>query len=713
MRAIKHIVLAICIVAACGTSNVQAQSMRSADRGRGDLSRLGENLSQMNDNPFGSTVQYDENGNPIEQTENKADTTREKKVRKPLESYFFSDTLRSEKNFMWTIDTRANKVYTGSIDTLLDHFQNDYHFMRTDVGDAYLGNLGGATVPLNYFRRPTDNDFDYTKPFYSYVYTPENVPFYNVKSPFTQLGYITAGQKRYAEDNLTIIHAQNISPSTGFNVTYHNSGTKGIYNWQRSRVKDLSVAVSHTGKKYSVHAGYIYNSISARENGGVTDDWWVTDTLMESSLNVPMKMEDAENTLKNSTFYVVQSLGVPLVRLTEDDFSIADKPAFYIGHAARYTRWKRLYTDTYAGTTYQVTDGSEEVTGTANYYQNWYMSPTATRDTLTESLLSNRVFVQLQPWDRDGIVGVVDAGLGMDNRSYSQFTPDSYLTGYGKVRKDTYYVYGSVEGRFRKYFTWQGHLDYNLGGYRSGDYDIGAQAALSAYIRKRPITLSGSLKMTGKSPSYWVENYFSNHYAWSNSFGREKETRLEVKLSAPYYNFEAGLYHGVLDGKIYYDADSRPQQHNETVNVTGAYLRKDFNAGHFHFGHRAMMQWSSDQTVVPVPLAALYLSYYYQVEAVKNVLTLRIGLDGWYNTRYYAYGYNPALMQFYNQRERELGEYPMVDAFVSAKWKRVRLIVKFQHANQGLTGTNDYFDVLHYPLNQRVLKYGISWNFYD
>ncbi|MBR6831038.1 MAG: putative porin [Tidjanibacter sp.] len=712
MRTERYILLIFTVLALFAMQGLQAQSMRTLDKGRGDISRLGEDLSIMNDNPFGTTVEYDENGNPIEPKQ-QADTTKKERIRKPLESYFFSDTLRSQENFLWNIDTYTNNITTGSIDSLQDNFQNDYHFLRTDVGDAYLGNLGGATVPLNYFRRPTDNNFVFTNPYYSYIYTPDNVPHYNVKKPFTQLGYITAGQKRFAEDNLYVIHAQNVSPSTGFNVTYHNSGTKGIYNWQRSRVKDLSVGVSHTGKRYTMHAGYIYNSISQRENGGVTDDYWITDTLMDSSLNVPTRMSDGQNTLKNNVFYLVQSYGVPLARMGEEDFSMAGKPSFYLGHSVQYNRWKRGYQDTYEGTTYQVTDGSDVVLGKANYYENWYINPTATRDTLSESVLSNRVFIQLQPWDRDGLVGVLDAGLGMDNRRFMSFNMQDYLKGYDLVKKNTYYVYGKIGGKFKKYFDWNGHLNYNLSGYQSGDYDMGVGAAVSAYLRQRPITLSGSLRMTGRSPSYWEENYFSNHYVWNNSFSREKETRMEVKLTAPYYNFEAGLYHSLIDGKIYYDEKSMPTQHNEAVNVTGLYLRKDFNLGNFHLGNRAMLQWSTNQKVVPVPLAALYLSYYYQVVAVKNVLTLRFGVDGWYNTRYYAYGYNPAVMQFYNQRERELGEYPMLDAFVSAKWKRVRLVVKFQHVNQEMFGTNDYFNVLHYPLNQRILKYGLSWNFYD
>ena len=72
-----------------------------------------------------------------------------------------------------------------------------------------------------------------------------------------------------------------------------------------------------------------------------------------------------------------------------------------------------------------------------------------------------------------------------------------------------------------------------------------------------------------------------------------------------------------------------------------------------------------------------FLSYYYEFWVVRDVLRLQIGLDGRYNTRYYAPGYNPALSAFYNQREVEVGNYPYVDAFVMGKWKRMRIFLKY------------------------------------
>ncbi len=702
---------------------MRAQNMRTSDLGRGDINGYNDPMSALGSNPF-DTSEGEEGQMP-------ADTTP-KKPRKPLESFFFDDSTRSRSNFAWYVDLFENGVHEAVIDTLLNGFNLDYPYHKKGVGDAWQGPLGGATIPLAYHDRPDFRDFSFVQPFFTYIYTPETAPFYNVKRPFTRLQYLTAGQKRYAESNFSVIHAQNISPSTGFNLTYHTMGTRGTFINQRTSDTDLSAGFSHTGKRYSAHAGYIFNSIDAHDNGGVVDDRLITDSIFnEGNRGIPFWLrentsgtEGARNLIKSDNFYTVHTYGVPLRRLTEDDFSMSGVPAFYIGYAFRYDRWRRRYTDLRENdATNNMKD--DQYRPSREYYTNWYMDGVKTRDSISETKLSNRVFLQLQPWDRDAIVGTVNAGVGYDVHHYHMFLPDDYLTGRrSRERRDNYYAYGSVDGKFRKYFDWSGRLNFFFAGHRVGDLEAEANAKFSVYLGGHPISLSGRLLYSLESPSYWSENYYSNHYRWSNSFNRENETRFEIKLDAPHWKIEAGLYQSIVSNKIYYtdvyneDAqayirDIKPMQSPDVVSITGVYARKDLTIGKFHFNHRVLLQWSTNQDVVPVPLLSVYLSYYFEFNIVRNVLRAQIGLDGRYNTKYYAFGFNPAIGQFYNQKEKKIGGYPLVDVFAALKWKRMRIFLKVEHASQGLFGTENYFTVLHYPLNTMVFKYGVSWSFYN
>lgn len=665
--------------------------------------------------------------NPYEQTgeegegeqQQTQDSTKKRKIRKPLESYFFSDSIRALNNFMWHVKRDYNRVEIGPLDTMLTDYRIDYPFYREDVGDIAQGALGQTSLPLNYFRRPQFFDFSFASPYYAYTYNMENVPFYNTKRPLIRMNYAESGQKRYREENFGIMVAQNISPTTGFNVDYKSRGTKGQYIWSRTKNHNLSLAVSHTGRRYSIHAAYYNNHIEQQENGGVVGKWAIADTTFSMASGVPMRLADAEaqNTYRNNAFFVTQSYGIPLQRLTESDFSMAGLSAVYIGHSFEYSSWSKVYSDKNAPFINERGHRDENgdfVADTMNYYQNWFINPVQTRDSIYERVISNRVFIQAQPWDRNGVVGTIDAGIGLDLHTYSQFELNDYLTGrYTTEHRTSWFAYGSVSGKIKKYVDWDGDLKFYPSGYRGGDLSVGAHLALTGYLRGHPLILEGRFSLERRSPTYWQENLFSNHYVWNTPLDKENETRLEVKFSVPDYAFEVGAWQGVATNKIYYASDSNVAQYDGSVSLTSVYARKDFRLGGLHLDHRVLLQWSTNQEVVPVPLLSAFLSYYYEFWVVRDVLRLQIGLDGRYNTRYYAPGYNPALSVYYNQREEEVGNYPYMDAFVMAKWKRMRIFLKYQHVNKGLFGNGEYFSAARYPLNPGMFKIGISWGFYD
>ncbi len=694
-----------------GVGRVEAQNISARDMMRAQ--QRGENTNIYGNNPY----QTDEAGE--EEAAPQDTTKKEKKLRKPLESYFFNDSIRALSNFTWSVRQDYNRVKIGSLDTMLTDYRIDYPFYREDVGDIAQGALGQATLPVNYMRRPDNFDFMFAAPYYAYTYNMESVPFYNSKLPLIRMGYIESGQKRYREENFDIMVAQNVSPTTNFNINYKARGTRGQYIRSRTKNHNLSGGFSHTGKRYSVHMAYYNNHIEAEENGGVVGKWAIADTTFDMPSGVPMKLADAkaENIYRNNAVFVTQTYGIPLQRMTDYDFSMADLSAVYIGHSMEYSSWSKVYQDVRAKYTNERDHRDENgdfVAAQYEYYKNWFINPVQSRDSLLERRLSNRIFVQAQPWDRDGVVGTIDAGVGFDIYTYSQFRMDDYLTGkYTKTRKSSYFVYGSVEGKIKEYVDWDANMRFYPSGYRGGDLKVGAHLALKGKLRGHPLILEGRFSMDRRSPNYWQENLFSNHFVWSTPLNKENETRFEVTFALPDNAFEVGAWQAVVADKIYNGRDANIAQHDGSVSLTGVYARKDFRPGGFHFDHRVLLQWSTNQEVVPVPLVSAFLSYYYEFWVVRNVLRLQIGLDGRFNTSYYAPGYNPALSTFYNQREIETGNYPYLDAFVMGKWKRMRIFLKYQHLNKGLFGNGEYFSAAGYPLNPGMLKLGISWGFYD
>ena len=643
----------------------------------------------------------------------------ERRERRPLESYYFSDTVRSYRNWKWTVDRDYNRVNIMPLDTTLDDWRIDYVFYRHGVGDMALGGLGQSSQPINWFDRRQDADFTFARSYDAYTARIDNVPFYNGKTPLTNMTYLESGQKRYREEHFELVHSQNISPSTSANVSYKARSTMGRYEWQRTKNHALSVAVAHTGKRYSVHAAYMHNTIDTRENGGVVGEWAIADTTFEMPSGVPTRLasSEAHNHYRNHSFFVKQAIAIPLQRVTEYDFSLADLSAVYIGHQFEYNTWSKVYTDVRAEYTNERGDYDQDgnyIPTTHEYYNDWYINPERTRDSISERLISNKLFVQIQPWDRNGVISTIDGGIGFDIHTYSYLRLKDYLSGQmTRDKRTSWYIYGATGGMIKRYADWRVDAKYYPSGYRGGDLSVGGEITLRAYIRELPLILTGRFRQELRSPGYWQENLFSNHYAWFNSFDKESETRFEVNFSVPDIALEVGAWQGIMSNMIYYGNDSHVAQSSSTVSLTSLYARKDFRFAGFHLDHRALVQITSDESVLPVPTFSAFLSYYYEFWVKRDVLRVQVGFDGRFNTAYYAPSYNPALSTFFNQREVRIGNYPYVDVFVSAKWKRMRILLKVQHLNQNLFGNGEYFQVARYPLNPRMFKLGISWSFYD
>jgi len=82
------------------------------------------------------------------------------------------------------------------------------------------------------------------------------------------------------------------------------------------------------------------------------------------------------------------------------------------------------------------------------------------------------------------------------------------------------------------------------------------------------------------------------------------------------------------------------------------------------------------------------------------------------HTPYYAMKYMPATGRYFNQSETQIGNYPYINVFLNLKVKRTRIFIMGDHLNSGLMGY-EYFLVPNYPLNIRMIRYGLAWTFYD
>ena len=107
-----------------------------------------------------------------------------------------------------------------------------------------------------------------------------------------------------------------------------------------------------------------------------------------------------------------------------------------------------------------------------------------------------------------------------------------------------------------------------------------------------------------------------------------------------------------------------------------------------------------------------YHSLYYAVRLFK-VLDTNFGIDARFNTPYQNPAYSINTSQFYNDRNPvKFDSEPVIDVWVKANLRRTSLFLKYDYANQGLF-SGGFYTVKRYPMQDALLKFGLSWKFYN
>ena len=157
------------------------------------------------------------------------------------------------------------------------------------------------------------------------------------------------------------------------------------------------------------------------------------------------------------------------------------------------------------------------------------------------------------------------------------------------------------------------------------------------------------------------------------------------------------------------------RQQSDNMTVLTAQLDQRFRLGPLNWESVVTWQKSSDDDVLPLPALNVYSNLFLKFN-VAHVLTIDLGADVRYFTKYYAHDYCPALGQFTVQENRdnriELGNYPIVNVYANMDIKHTRFFVMMSHVNAG-KGKRNYFFTPHYPLNENIIRFGVSWNFFN
>ena len=242
------------------------------------------------------------------------------------------------------------------------------------------------------------------------------------------------------------------------------------------------------------------------------------------------------------------------------------------------------------------------------------------------------------------------------------------------------------------------------------------------------VTLAAKGFFHRNNPTFYYRHYHSRHFWWDNtSLSKELHSRVEGLFSYRKTNTTLRVAFDEIQNYTYLamgyniaDDHSRKGNTMEVRQKGGAItlltlsLAQNFKLGPLNWENVITYQKSTDNDVLPVPDLNIYTNLYLRFK-IAQVLKCDFGVDGRYFTKYYAPDYSPALGQYAVQtgdNRVQTGNYPLVNIYANFHLKHTRFFVMMSHVNAG-SGNRQYFLTPHYPLNQRVFRCGLSWNFFN
>jgi hypothetical protein len=615
----------------------------------------------------------------------------------------------------WTLSWPLGEHKEAVLDTIAYNYQRQA--IPSMQSDAFLttGNLGAEGETLILFNRNNPDPFFFSETLTPWMNTFETQKFYNVYTPMTLASYNFGGNRENNQDRLKVQFAGNVNRRIGIGAHFDYLYSKGCYNYQAAKDYVYGFSGYYRGDRYEMQAFFNQNSMLNKENGGITDDLYITDPAQLQggvskieAKSIPTNLTAAHTRLHTTEFFLNHAYKVGYWRDEVVNDTLTRQvyiPVVKFIHTFDYRKARH---------TFRNTSSSAET----DFWTNAYFSDQETNDRTSYNSFSNTFGMSMvegfKPWVKFGL----SAYATYEIRKYTQteYDPEALVTPLPenfeitpKATQNLLWVGGRLDKATGAHLRYDADAKFGLVGDVAGDIDIKGNIATRFKLLGDTVEIAATGFFRNEAPSYLLNHYISNHFAWNNDFGKTRTFRAEGNLFIPWSNtrIKAGVQN--MQNLIYFDTEALPRQAGGSVQVFSATLEQKLKFGIWNWDNTITYQTSSKQEILPLPELAIYSNMYLQFKAFK-AFYVQVGVDCDYYTRYNGYLYQPATMSFHLQNEKAVGNYPFCNAYVTCKLYKTRFFLLFSHVNQGWFGTN-YFSMPGYPLNPRRFQMGLSVDF--
>ena len=635
----------------------------------------------------------------------------------------------------WTLTYPLGFHIPAEVDTAQYNYQR--RSIPTLASDAWAttGNLGSPGTNLLWFEREKPSGFLFYDALGFWMPSFAKQKFHNTYIPTTILQYNYCGTSENHQDRLQGDFYGNVNRRIGIGGFVDYLHSKGCYNYQAAKNFNFGLSCYYFGDRYELQTFYQQYAHQNLENGGITDDRYITDPAAVQGgvtsvqyKSIPTRLSSAKNRLTGAEFYMNHAYKIGYWSeeqvndtLTRDIYI----PVMKILYSFDYRHYRHTFT---------------EKSVNNDFWTNTYFDTSTTYDNTRLNSFSNTVGIYLiegfRDWMKFGLSAYATYQLNQfalpndgyelsedssEGESGDADDPSSGTEGGAsntpaqlpspRHNQNFLYIGGRLEKAHGSILRYNADVRFGLSGDAAGDLELNGQILTNIPLFGDTVSIEAHGGFHNTTPDWLTKHYVSNHFIWSNDFGKQRSVKFGGSLEIPWTRTKAMIDVENLQNHIYFGEDFLPYQYGGNVQIMSVGLQQNFKVGILNWNNRVTWQVSSDQNIVPLPQLSVYSNLFIQARLFK-VLHVQAGVDCDFYTKYKGLTYQPATMTFCNQQETSLGGYPFCNAYVNLRLYRCRFYVMMSHVNQGLfASAYNEFSLPHYPINPRRFQIGIAVDF--
>jgi hypothetical protein len=620
-----------------------------------------------------------------------------------------TDTLKKKKAKIATIDQyqiitlEHDTTYVDTSLTLKNAYKQN-HLRKDDFGLLAFSNIGQTFNILQYSLTNFSPypEIGFSGKHFNYM-EADQINYYSVATPLTELFFNTTINKGQNVDSFITL---NTSKNLNFSIAYKGLRSEGDYINQLVSAGNFRFTTSYatTNRRYAINAHYTYQDISNEENGGITtpSDFESDNKDYKNRQRLQVYLTDAKSFLKGRRLFFDHAF-----RINPTDGS----NNLYVTHQFNY---ENKFFEYNQATVLSTVGSSTPV----QRFGESYVTQGINDQTHYERLY-NKVGVAYE----NSLLGKFNFFVDDYRSNYEYGRIIIKDSGKTVIPDNLFLQINNVGGQYEyQKNKWNGRFLYSRSITSQSLSNLDAKLR---YDWNEKVQFDFRYRNINKLPNNNYNLYQSSYvqYNWSNSFKNEKINSLSASVLTPWLNAE--VQYTVLKDHLYFaDVSSpaqiaantqivNPAQYGNAINYLEIKASREFKFGPFALDNTLLYQ-KVDQSdlILNVPDFVTRNTFYYSGHFFKKALFMQTGIVFNYFTKYYGNDYNPVIGEFFVQKDKKIGGYPLFDLFVNARIRQTRFYLKAEHIN-ALFSKSDYYSAPNNPYRDFVIRFGLVWNFFQ